>query len=1026
MEANFDIADKMEGFIVIDTNSRTEDITDTSEYERETWSRKIEYLLSMVGYCVGLGNIWRFSYICLRNGGGAFLIPFLFFLITCGMPLYFLEVSIGQFLGKGVVYVSEVASIFRGLGFGMLVISVICAFYYNNITSWILYYLVNSFFNPLPWSTCGNSWNSKDCVNERYNAFSHMTGNANLSSIQSDLTILTRNSSDNTTRINNHFVTSEEEFWERQVLQMSSGLHDLGYFPWHLPGVKSAGKVVYVTATLPYLLLTVLIIRGLTLPGGKDGIAYYLKPNFFRLLDKQVTFVFTMISYKPPNYGTYIYPGYAQVIGWTVASIPIISIPVYIVIQTEDITDTSEYERETWSRKIQYLLPMVGYCVGLGNIWRFSYICLRNRGGAFLIPFLFFLITCGMSLYFFEVSIGQFLGGGVVYISEVAPIFRELCIFSSGLGFGMLVISVICAFYYNNITSWILYYLVNSFFNPLPWSTCGNSWNSKDCVNERYNAFSHMTGNANLSSLQSDLTILTRNSSDNTTRINNHFVTSEEEFWEYGVKSAGKVTATLPYLLLTVLIIRGLTLPGGIDGIAYYLKPNFLRLLDKQVWLEAALQVFYSLGPCWGGLITMSSYLKFSNNCLRDAMVLTLISEGTSLYGGMSVFAILGFMATNQNLPIDQVTFVFTMISYKPPNYGTYIYPGYAQVIGWTVASIPIISIPVYIVIQLKHAPGTSLYEVSVYKETTEGLIVIDTNSEAEDSTDTNEYKRETWNRKAEYLLSMVGYCVGLGNIWRFSYICLRNGGGAFLIPFLFFLITCGIPLFFLEVSVGQFLGKGAVYISEVAPIFRGLGFGMLAINVIFGLYYNIITNWILYYIVNSFFNPLPWSNCGNSWNTENCVNEYHMIGNANRSRIQSGLKTMTRNYSDNITWINNDLITSEEEFWERQVLKMSSGLHDIGYFPWHIPVCYLVAWIIIFLCQMKGVKSVGKVVYVTAILPYLLLTVLLIRGLTLPGGIDGIAYYLKPNFSRLLDKQVMYAIFCFSITPTFKKLVSS
>ncbi|KAJ8311866.1 hypothetical protein KUTeg_010580 [Tegillarca granosa] len=312
--------------------------------------------------------------------------------------------------------------------------------------------------------------------------------------------------------------------------------------------------------------------------------------------------------------------------------------------RTEDITDTSEYERETWSRKIQYLLSMVGYCVGLGNIWRFSYICLRNRGGAFLIPFLFFLITCGMSLYFFEVSIGQFLGGGVVYISEVAPIFR-------GLGFGMLVISVICAFYYNNITSWILYYLVNSFFNPLPWSTCGNSWNSKDCVNERYNAFSHMTGNANLSSLQSDLTILTRNSSDNTTRINNHFVTSEEEFWErqvlqmssglhdmvtslgifwfviwqlglsffYGVKSAGKVTATLPYLLLTVLIIRGLTLPGGIDGIAYYLKPNFLRLLDKQVWLEAALQVFYSLGPCWGGLITMSSYLKFSNNCLRYA-----------------------------------------------------------------------------------------------------------------------------------------------------------------------------------------------------------------------------------------------------------------------------------------------------------------------------------------------------------------------------------------------------------------------
>ncbi|KAJ8320408.1 hypothetical protein KUTeg_001995, partial [Tegillarca granosa] len=522
----------------------------------------------------------------------------------------------------------------------------------------------------------------------------------------------------------------------------------------------------------------------------------------------------------------------------------------------ESSTGSSEYERETWSRKTEYLLSMIGYSVGLGNIWRFSYICLRNGGGAFLIPFLFFLITCGIPLYFLEVSVGQFMGKGVVYFTEVAPLFR-------GLGYGMLMVSVIFAFYYNIITTWILYYIVNSFFNPLPWSTCGNSWNTKYCAADHYNTNSNITRNTSLvNAIQSDLSTMTSNITDNTTKINIRLVTPEEEFWEHqvlqmssdlqdigyfpwhlpvcclvawiivflslmkGVKSVGKVvyvTATLPYLLLTVLLIR------GIDGITYYLKPNFDRLRDKQVWLEAALQVFYSLGPCWGGLITMSSYTKFNNNCLRDAVILSLMSEGTSIFGGLAVFSILGFMASNLNLPIDKVvqsgpglgfivypealsllplpnfwsvlffimlltvaldsiagiyifqlidwyiaafavgvfgvlecviygwiygienlsrditlmlgrpmpgilrfcicfvtpgvllksktpslthvTFVFTMMSYQPPNYGTYIYPGYAQVIGWIIACIPVIPIPIYMVIQLKNAPGNSLYE---------------------------------------------------------------------------------------------------------------------------------------------------------------------------------------------------------------------------------------------------------------------------------------------------------------------------
>ena len=87
-----------------------------------------------------------------------------------------------------------------------------------------------------------------------------------------------------------------------------------------------------------------------------------------------------------------------------------------------------------------------------------------------------------------------------------------------------------------------------------------------------------------------------------------------------GIQSLGKIvyfTALFPYLMLTILLIRGATLPGASKGIEFYLTPDFTRLADARVWCDAATQIFYSLSACLGGLIAMSSYNKFNNNCLR-------------------------------------------------------------------------------------------------------------------------------------------------------------------------------------------------------------------------------------------------------------------------------------------------------------------------------------------------------------------------------------------------------------------------
>lgn len=82
--------------------------------ERETWGKGIEFLLSCIAMSVGLGNVWRFPFTALDNGGGAFLIPYLVVLFLVGKPIYYLEMIIGQFSSRGSVKVFDLCPAMRG------------------------------------------------------------------------------------------------------------------------------------------------------------------------------------------------------------------------------------------------------------------------------------------------------------------------------------------------------------------------------------------------------------------------------------------------------------------------------------------------------------------------------------------------------------------------------------------------------------------------------------------------------------------------------------------------------------------------------------------------------------------------------------------------------------------------------------------------------------------------------------------------------------------------------------------------
>ncbi|XP_069767133.1 sodium-dependent serotonin transporter-like isoform X2 [Narcine bancroftii] len=268
---------------------------------------------------------------------------------------------------------------------------------------------------------------------------------------------------------------------------------------------------------------------------------------------------------------------------------------------------------------------------------------------------------------------------------------------------------------------------------------------------------------------------------------------------------------------------------------------------------------------------------------------------------------------------------------------------------------------------------------------------------------------RENWRKKGDFLLSVIGYAVDLGNVWRFPYICYQNGGGAFLLPYFMMAVFGGIPLFYMELALGQYHRTGAISIwAKICPIFKGIGYAICIVDLYVSFYYNTVISWALYYLYSSLTSKLPWADCNNAWNTENCTNYF---------------------LKDNSTWTKFST-SPAEEFYVRQVLMVqkSNGLHDLGGLNWHLVICLLVIFTVVYFSIWKGVRTSGKVVWVTATLPYVVLFILLVRGATLPGAWRGILFYVRPEWKKLFAIRVWIdaatQIF-FSLGPGFGVLLA-
>uniref|UniRef100_A0A8C8WLY0 Solute carrier family 6 member 18 n=1 Tax=Panthera leo TaxID=9689 RepID=A0A8C8WLY0_PANLE len=252
----------------------------------------------------------------------------------------------------------------------------------------------------------------------------------------------------------------------------------------------------------------------------------------------------------------------------------------------------------------------------------------------------------GIPLFHIELAIGQHLRTGSV------GVWKAVSPYLGGVGLGCLTVSFLVSLYYNTVLTWVLWYFLNSFQNPLPWGSCpldlNRTGSAEECQASSPVSYFWYRRTLNVTADVSD-----------SGSIQWRLLACLAASWAVvyvcvirGIESTGKAiyfTALFPYLVLTIFLIRGLSLPGAVEGLTYLFTPDVRILQSPRVWLDAATQIFFSLSLAFGGHIAFASYNPPRNNCEKDAVIISLVNSLTSLYASIAMFSVLGFKAANDH-----------------------------------------------------------------------------------------------------------------------------------------------------------------------------------------------------------------------------------------------------------------------------------------------------------------------------------------------------------------------------------------
>ena len=267
----------------------------------------------------------------------------------------------------------------------------------------------------------------------------------------------------------------------------------------------------------------------------------------------------------------------------------------------------SGVSRESWNSKTGFILAAVGSAVGLGNMWRFSYLAAEHGGAAFVVLYLGFTALIGLPILLAEVALGR--GSGLSPVRALEHFggraWRPLgWLF---VGSGLLILA-----YYGVIAGWTIRYALQGLFGFVE-----------------------------------DSGVYFETVASGGGAISWHFVFMAVTVLVVMRGIRGGIervsTALMPALFVLLIVLAGyaLTLEAGREGYAHYLRPDFSQIFDREVMAQAAGQAFFSLSLGMGAMLTFASYLDNEHNLPRESLIIGMSDFGVAFVAGLVVFPVL-------------------------------------------------------------------------------------------------------------------------------------------------------------------------------------------------------------------------------------------------------------------------------------------------------------------------------------------------------------------------------------------------
>ena len=289
-------------------------------------------------------------------------------------------------------------------------------------------------------------------------------------------------------------------------------------------------------------------------------------------------------------------------------------------------------QQNQWDSSVAFIFAMIGAAVGLGNIWRFSYVLYSNGGGSFFIPYLIAIAIMGIPFLILE------YGVGFTFKESFSAIMRRINPKFEIIAWILVLFVFIVTIYYMVILSWDLVYLGSSF--TFSWGT-----------DAAYYFVSKVGGSSNLSN--ASFLLVPTAIGVVILWIVLWFIAHRNV--DKGIGKVSKILIPALFVIMGFIIVYALTLPGAEIGINTLLTPDWGKLMDVNIWLAAFAQIIFSLSMGQAIALTYASYLPENSKLINNVLIVVASNSLFEICTAFGVFSILGYMSFTNGTPMVQL-----------------------------------------------------------------------------------------------------------------------------------------------------------------------------------------------------------------------------------------------------------------------------------------------------------------------------------------------------------------------------------